>query len=467
MKKYRLSLIVLSAVMLLSLVMVGPARTAGLTEISPAAFYPWRTAFFGDSTVLKNPSTAFSGHYDIPIISTTSFETTIQVGMPAADGVGNCGPVVNLVRTWDCTNYDFPITTDLVDLSVISPVAVHTTQDDFKTGWTIVDKVPLSVILFEEIWTPTGGRLSTAKTPLLALTTESPFYGFNVIGSTSLDFDSSGLPHAAVILNKTATGEEHLVYIHPGTDNGSCGFGLNFQCEIIAIREDLGAAPVLHLTADDKPMITYYDQSSDKIMVAYDEDSTGLTANCGPGGDTWYCLEIIAGTLDPSGNGITYGDKPSIAIGNSAKFIVYTVSQVSTFNEINKSLHLAEYVGSGGNCGEERWECGFVQSIDTSVELINTAFSIQVDPLDYPVIAFSYQPPSSPEQCMDVTYPAERAGGNPGTWRRDFITCTDPIFDEFALSDSGLGFIGYVDKTEKNVMLAIQDYLLYLPAIVR
>ena len=470
MKNYRYVLVILSVILLLSLVMVGPARSLGLTEISPAAFYPWRTALFGVSTTLKNPSTTFSGGYDIPIISTTILETTIQVGMPAADGVGNCGPLVNQVRPWECFNYNYPELA--VSLSVISPIASHRTLNGYKVGWTFQDNSPLSILLLEEEWSPGGSYLGKTETPLLALTTTSAFAGFTVTGSTSLAFDSNGQPHAAAVLNKTATGEEHLVYIHPGTDNGSCGFGLNFQCDIIAIGDNFGTSPVLKLTAEDAPRITYLDAVTVSAMFAYPEADPLLNPNCGPGGTTWHCVEIATEDATDS-----IGDKPAMALGSTSQFVAYVKEDIA---ETHKGIWLAEFVGSGGTCGTDtyldhegsvqtdyRWKCGFVQWIDRSPELINTAFSIQVDPLDYPVIAFSYQPDLSNEQCMDVTYPAERAGGNPGTWRRDFITCTNPIFDELALSDSGRGFIGYVDKTEKNVMLAIQDYLLYLPAIVR
>jgi hypothetical protein len=471
MKKYRLSLIVLTVVMLLSLVMVGPARSLGLTEISPAAIYPWRIAMFGDFNVMKNPSTAFGSINQTPVITFTKGETTIGVGMPAPDGVGNCGPMVNFVRTWDCTDYYFGELA--VSLAEISPVTTYPTVNGFITGWTIIDKAPLSIILFVEEWGPSGGRIDFAETPLLALTTGSPFEGFTVKGSTSLAFDSAGEPHAAVILDKTATGEDYLVYIHPGESDGSCGFS-NFRCEIITIKSSLGIdpTPILKLTAEDSPRITFLDAVDVSAMFGYPEDDPLLNPNCGPGGDTWHCVEIAREDLTDS-----VGDKPSMALGLHAQYVAYVLEDL---DETKKALWMAEFVGSGGDCGWDtyldgnlevqqgfRWQCGLVQWIDTSPILINTAFSIQVDPLDYPVIAFSYQPASSSEQCMDVTYPAERAGGTPGTWRRDFITCTDPIFDELALSESGLGFIGYVDKTIKNVLLAIQDYLLYLPAIVR
>jgi hypothetical protein len=152
---------------------------------------------------------------------------------------------------------------------------------------------------------------------------------------------------------------------------------------------------------------------------------------------------------------------------------------------IEDTIWHAEYVGSGGNCGEEptlylgtikRWHCTDVAILGDLASWYTPSFSIAVDPQGYSVIAYNDDPGDLAPVYLYVAYPKERVGiAGPG-WIAQKID--GPPVTEVAtgaqaalsLNSTGLGFIGYLQEEDyelPDLKIAWQQFQIFLPLIIR
>ncbi len=225
------------------------------------------------------------------------------------------------------------------------------------------------------------------------------------------------------------------------------------------------------------------------VGIAYYKSGEGLKyaepfsfpypTGCGPGGNSWGCISIYEG--DATG-----------AVGQAAKlaFGLTRDDRSIAFTYKDDTLHLpvtlfnAQYVSSGGNCGAEsysgttvyRWKCRSIAFLGSFVPGLTPSYSIAMDPMGYPVIAFDYRGLENTWPLfLYLAYPNARAGNSDPGWTLQPI---DGVLAEvdtgalaaISLSSGGLGFIGYLQEEDymlPDLKIAYQLFQIDLPLIRR
>jgi hypothetical protein len=295
----------------------------------------------------------------------------------------------------------------------------------------------------------------------------------NVVGAPSIEL-VSGYFRVAVTVN---TGGDfptyRLVYIsYNGTANTTClNAGSPYQCDILESSTALSGlgAPSLDVAPDQTVGIAYFRQG-EGIKYAYPR--TGTFANCGPTPKAWRCISIWntgkLSTIAPFDFGVT----------SSQRGIVFTYDESLTDN----TLSVAQYVGSGGNCGLDKsyigtdqyqWKCS---NVDVFSFMPNPTFSINMDPDGYAVIAYNNALTDLSPVQLYLAYPNARAGLAGTGWVRQKIDGAPSTTIQtggkaaLALNSAGAGLIGYLQEEDymiPDVKLARQIYHVYLPALMK
>ena len=338
MKKYSHMVITLLVVILVA----GTISVDAASLSGAAANDPWTSQWFKDGEDgVRNLSTAFVGKLEIPMLSySRNGLTHIYQAHAATSAVpGNCGPN----NAWYCTDWSDSalIPGTVSNMATVQYIDTHAIRWVYSTGSMI-----------RGAWIELMNDMSFVDDDWLDLIQINKF-GSTIIGTPSLQ--ASGLRYeiAVTLLGSGDLYPHSLVYMHyVGGSNTSCSnTASGYQCDVIDQSYGFGSmgAPSLQLADDGTVGIAYY--KSGEMMYAYPHAPVfGWPSNCGPGGNTWRCISIFAGT--PTG---TVGKVAKLALGqtSSERGIAFTYDDTL----IPVTLYHADYVGSGGNCG---WDLGFM-----------------------------------------------------------------------------------------------------------
>jgi hypothetical protein len=296
--------------------------------------------------------------------------------------------------------------------------------------------------------------------------------GYTVQGKPSHALDGSGNPHVVIIIGETASPfTKSLVYIKEAPSAvSSCNIVSSlFQCDIIETRNGItggiGATPKITVNSSYVPGILFYDSYYDYLTYAYPQSNTNYYPNCGPGGNTWRCVQISDSAQSSS---VMDSD-----IGAGVSQPQFAWSFEDTLNQT--WVNHARFVGSGGNCGDDyyrnqynmivngnRWECH--QTAEIGIDPYTISVSIQVDDNDNPMIACN---PGDTVAQLGVIY---GDADNNFTYQK---VESGPINTgknaSLALSSSGRGFIAYIEDEEysPNLRIALQSLTTYIPIVQR
>jgi hypothetical protein len=449
-------------------------EAAGL-RASPAQI-PWTPQqIWGDSPGVLNLASAFVGNNEVPMMSWgVSGNDIIYRTHKTLDGNGNCGPD----DTWRCQSAS---AADLVD-GTLSNLATEVFINSHILRWVFQSGTKLQGLSIEQ--NDAMAFLTSSSTDLVDLTK----FGGVLIGAPSLISD--GLRYQMIFTARESGGGDfplhQVVYLHyTGTLNNSCLDNTRYQCDVIeqAVGPNSLGAPSFQQALDGNLGVAYYKNGT--IRYAYPWTTMPFRpANCGPGGNTWRCINIAA----PSSGSLG----PTVALGlgssRSAAGILYNYNSPT-----NDMVMRAVYVGSGGDCGQDgttvsltpiyRWQCSAVDSFIEDID--QTTYSIAFDPDDYPVIAYNNQILDDSTQRLYITFPDARIDGGTG-WHRYLVDGNQysitGLHNDISLNTEGLGFIGYIQPKFKacgdiwcvpdltpNLKAALQFDMIttYLPIIVK
>jgi hypothetical protein len=463
MKKYCRGLFIFAI-----LCLIAGTVSASTSFIDNSAVYqPWTDQlFFNARDGVVNISTAFVGEYQIPILSYNRMgQSVIFMAFNARNGA-YCGPD----NDWSC----FSIIISNLIPGTVSNIANFQSADMHTMFWAYASTNNSIYVVFNERMNDMT-YIDAGTTPLLEINK----FGNSLIGTPSLQIDSEGHYRLAVtILGGGDLYLHSLVYLYyVGGSNTSCvSSGSPYQCDVIDSSFGNGSmgAPSLDIAGNGTVGISYYKAGDGNgIMYAYPHTTfPGWPSNCGPGGDTWRCISV-----QPPVPSYTLGNAVKLAMGqdSSQRDIAFTLKQVSFFE-----LIVADYVGSGGDCGWDlgplgvgayRWICEIV----TSYEYQSTwSFSLDIDPMGFPVIAYDRASSDLANRDLYISYPLARIGDPSPYWtyqRIDGATVLDvDTGAQAAISfrDDGIGFIAYMQEEpyeEDDMKIAYQLYRATLPIV--
>jgi hypothetical protein len=374
---------------------------------------------------------------------------------------GNCGPH----NRWHCTLRDG----DVGDVGQYSSLALGPILPIWKSSVAYYDAGD-GALDYEGIVgsAPGGIGFGPIDSPGLA--------GFTAGKYASLALDSSGDPHIAYNYRTPVSGgQEFLKYATatPG-GTGNCGSGLQegkWQCDTIdSGAVSRGRYASLDLNGANTPGIAYYNGFSHDLWWAREG---GTAPNCGPGGNTWTCLEVD-----------TEGD-----VGMFASHVwddSSGIPSIAYFDATNEALKIATFVLSGGNCGfGSGWQCDEIDDMGANISDDHQRISMALDPSGYPVIAYQQTSDVGPA-VLKVARPAVALGldhGNCGpedpfsTWQCDTMDAGGTHssvghYLDIAVNGAGLATIAYYEadsyNLSGNLKVAYQRRVFrFLPGVMR
>lgn len=453
-QKSRMLLLTLGIVITLLCATVQSAAGTGALHSS------WKTDLLKANTEESNISTTFAGPSQIPILSTTSASEgylALYYPYPGTDGVGPG-------RRW---GYFYQAMPDM-DMEHVSAVAEHTYIQSFVLSWVYVaDSGDVYRVHMEFIENATTGieRLVYHNDKIY-----QPLSGQSVLGKPSHMLDASGNPHVAIVVSMNETPfTRSLIYIKEAqSTQSSCNFVSLFDCTTVEAHSllsgGIGSSPNITVNSSFEPAILFYDGTTDSLTYAYPQSNSAYNPNCGPGDNTWRCVEIS--------EAIQSGSKTDSDIGPNSSRPQFAWSFEDTLNQT--WLYHAIFVSSGGNCGDDyyrnalgvivhgnRWQCSQTAEIGIDPYFVST--SIQVDDNDNAVIAVN----SGVIFRLGVVY-----GNSDHTYTYQIVE-SGPINTgknaALALSTSGRGFIAYIEDEEysPNLRFALQNLTTFIPLVQR
>jgi hypothetical protein len=465
-------------VILIMVLLVGVISAEAAIPSATAADWDWTVKEFdADEKGVLNLSTAFGGLNELPMLSYSRVGSNriYQAYLAPSDNLKTCGPN----NAWFCTDWE-----DLeLSPQTVSNVATYRYgPDTFGVFWAY----------------QAGNYIRGAKveyTNDLTLLTSNwenlldvRKFGGVVVGAPSIVNTGGRFKLAVTIRDNSDFFTHKLVYLwHLGTNNTSCiSSGSTYQCDVIEQAFGMGSigAPSLQVSPDGQAGIAYYYIKNLKYAYPFPEPIPIQVRypNCGPGNNTWRCITIN----EPLPPNSTVGTQVNEAFGLTTADRVIAFTYHDNYSD---GLKVAEYVGSGGNCGVDgknltnsirRWQCS---DVDNIVYNKNGSFSVAIDPEGFPVIAYENTLDDLSPTSLYLSYPKARVGDSSGGWLRQTIDPA-PHIDvnvggqaALALNTDGLGFIAYrVDdgyNYTEPLKIALQEqeqeivFNLYLPMILR
>jgi len=465
MKAKRAIFITLATVLFVGMISVDAAPS----DIT-AANQPWSVQLIRSEESVRNLSTAFVGAFQTPMLSYSKVGSHYIYRAHAATSAvpGNCGPN----NTWYCNQWFLSnlVPGTVSEMATMQIIDTHLIQWAFSTGSTIRGAT-----------LELSNNMSYATSSYQDLIQLNKFGGV-LVGAPSLQILGGHYWLAATIRGGGDFPVHQLVYMYfqGGASNTSCiNSGSGYQCDVIdeSTGYDSMGAPSFKMDPYGTPGIAYY--KSNNLMYATPHTPTILyPSNCGPGGNTWRCVSILAGDATS-----TVGKVAKLGFGQEwfQKGIAFTFD-----NEmIPVTLYYAKYVGSGGNCGADlnssgtiinKFKCEEVVYFNYLNPLETPSFSIAIDPQGFPVMAYNYSAGDYEPTNLYITYPKARVGsGDPG-WMVQGIDGVPAPYTEIAtgaeaalsFNDAGLGFISYLQEEESlppDLKIALQYFKIYMPVI--
>jgi hypothetical protein len=238
------------------------------------------------------------------------------------------------------------------------------------------------------------------------------------------------------------------------------GVSMVWPSEEILSGSDLAEDPSITIDKGGRPQIAYFDPGNHALGYAY---PANFLNNCSASG--WRCISID--------QKVTAGLHPSFMI-DEGRFIAY-------YNISSGELMVAEFVGSGGNCGNDwtgfgyynRWQCSTIDQIGAGNN--SMALSLVVDGL-YPVIAYQ-DADDTGHSILKLAQPAARLGmssGNCGPGSSWYCQTIDSQAEDIsqnidlAINPSGALFIAYSQQWMTDVYrlwVARQYFQGFLPLL--
>ncbi len=419
---------------------------------------------------VTNLSVALVGAYEIPFISyTKSDDPYIHFAHLATAAVpGNCPSN----DAWVCDYFGW---TDIVYPSLSNVATYRYGPDTYGLAWAF-QKGTHILGLKDENFNDMRHLASNSET----LIDISKFGGI-LVGAPSIELVGSKFRLAAVFRDNYSPTTYQLVYLHyVGGSHTSCSSVASpYQCDVIetSATGPIGAPSLAYAAGDVGIAYT----KGNAVRYAYPWGGMPTRpSNCGPGGNTWRCIDIVNPVVG------TIGDRVALDFGSAYTHAAIAYNYKPTTKDF---LMSAIYVGSGGDCGEDgyvgttpthRWLCG--SDLDAFIEDINqTTFAVTFDPNDYPVFSWNNQFVGDTAQRLYVKYPAARTGTG-GGWIKQVIDGNDwsstGKWNDIAISNAGLTFLGYMQPSYRscgdvgcpidlsdNLKAAMQRFKTYLPVI--
>jgi hypothetical protein len=451
------------AFVVLLLLAAGPGRarvaetkrpsTAVGTNANGAANAPWftlevdtagDTGQYASVAIRPSDGQTFVGYYD-------ATNTALRLASPKGVG-GNCGPS----NSWDCGTWDSG-----GDVGKYNSVA--TNPQDGSVGFAYHDAL--------------NGYLKYRSTAGYSAVVDKGTPLESTGRYTSLKYFWNGRPIIAYHVDHL-TGDDRLKVAYRKWDfSGNCGYVLDhvtgeWQCDTIQTGEGVGRYASLALDGDGFVHIAYYDGANGDLWYAMDR---GVTKNCGPGGNTWFCYSVSGGTAD-------VGRHASLYVDNANRF------HIAYYDATSDELKYAVDVGGAGNCGLlGSAQCDTIDSMQADYHPLGV--SIAEDAAGYPIIAYQGEYGS-----LKIARPLDALGMPPGagncgpevglftTWSCETI---DPYVSKFnfsyrngdyasiAVSPAGLATIAYyrlythVEPDDGNLVIAHQRFQVFLPLVMK
>jgi hypothetical protein len=149
-------------------------------------------------------------------------------------------------------------------------------------------------------------------------------------------------------------------YQPPITTTGNCSDNLFTCTEVDDSVVDTGLYSSLAIDPSGVPWVSYRNETSGSLMVA---NYVGSNGNCDAvaGSDAWNCTEV---------------DNTQEFIGRSSSIAFDSTGNpwVSYMDGTNTSLKVANFVGSGGNCTSNAWDCTTVDNSDYEGDFTSITF---------------------------------------------------------------------------------------------
>jgi hypothetical protein len=440
-----------------------PAGAAPLNETVTTQPWTIQTIDNNEPGVI-NLSSGFGGKYQIPMFSYYRTDTNALALVHKATNAtpGNIGPDSSWLRI------GIPITSfGPVDGTISNLATFLYGPDTFGVKWVYATTAgELRGITYE--FQNDMTYVSRSSEVLVDLDK----FGETLIGAPSLQADGRWFRIAFTILDSST--DKKLIYVQKtGELNNSCLLSGTsyYQCDVIDMSIMYIGQPSLQVTEGGKVGIAY--EKFGFLKYAYPHEHLDLfPSNCGPGDPkTWRCI-----TINDDAN---VGSDVQLAFGpTTGRGILYSHGE---------TLGFAQYVGNGGNCGEDghnllkenQWQCvSFVSLGDES----NHSYSIDIDSKEYPVIAYAYAPDDSGPRSLHLSYQIGHIGLEPAyNWQHDVVDPA-PNMDvdngrevSLALNSWGMGLIAYMQDDNwdpydpiDRLKIAIQPQLfrIYLPLVV-
>ena len=433
---------------------------------SPTARLPWKNERVnGVTSGATNVSTAFGADGNFPMLSWNEGQIIYHAYPLSPPHIGNCGPD----DTWKCYGISAQAGNNVVAGTVSNMSSEHLINT-FLVDWAYkTDTNKIQGVQYE--YSDAGDYLTRVWVDLIDLDKfGSPV---EVVGAPSMKIIDGRFRLAVTLV---LTGGDfpvyRLVYLHwVGGSNTSClTAGSGYQCDVLETSISEIGAPSLDWVAIDSVGIAYT-KDGEGLKYAYPHtNSESWPANCGPAPQAWRCIPIY-------GAAGTVGKEVKFHFGNNqlVRGIAFTYDDAM----IEKTLYVAEYLGSGGNCGADKNDAGIMinkwkcSDVDLLTYIAAPSFSIAVDPQGYPLIAYNNALSDLSPVQLYLAYPKARIGvADPG-WNREKIDGAPKTSFRtgakaaLSINKAGLGMIGYLQEDYQlpDVKVAHQFFTTYLPAI--
>ena len=464
MKKLRVVFIILT----LSLGVVSlTVYASSLNTISDTQ--PWKAQLFDDDVNnVMNLSTSFVGNEQVPLMIYNYIDDIYGdywiffAHGGAENNYHNCGPE----NTWSCIQTKFD--PEFIP-GTVSNTSIFQIIDTFILGFAY-QNADRQIYVYRQEYKNNMEWVFQQWVQIADLVT---FAGesFELAGPPSLIVDGLHDKVAFIVRDRTINLSK-LVYAYWNPGNTSpCFPGSDYQCDVIDGFFGISGSPSLAKIGETVG-IAYYHPVNDAVMYAYPYTGPiiGL-ANCGPEPYAYRCISIYdTGEIGPNVE-LAFGQT------SSDRGIVFTRDDTM----IENTLYVANYVGSGGNCGMDttimgadyRWQC---TALDILTYNPSPSYSIQMDLDGYPVVAYDFVSCDTCYNQLFLIYPNEHVGLPGPGWVKQKIDgeISGPADIggqvDLALNRSGRGFLGYIqqeDYVNPAIKIALQWYTTYLPAIVK
>lgn len=441
---------------------------ASMTAINPPANEPWTTEYVHEYSpaglgryvaVAHHPTTgrAYISYYD-------DKNTDLVMAHEVTPGTGNCPG--NAARNWKCElvdNDDLAGTYTSIDVTVVPAHFPSPSYTEIAIAYFHESTQSLRVALYASFPSP-GWTIHTVDESTAEFDSRGTY--------TSVKFpEGSSTPliayHSSSMLSMTGSVR---IASWVGSGGGNCGDGDNWHCETVDSGDSLSYGSHVSLDireTDGKPFLAFYDPILGAVKLAYRSILSGNCTN-----SEYNCV-----TID---NVHDVGKYISLHAADDAS----DVTRLAYYDLTEGYVKYASYVGSGGNCTSEAYDCYVVDTVGTPAG--NYDLAMDIDAQGYPIISYMDASEDLAPTALKIARPAyvyDEVIGNCGDvppghlflyWRCDTIDSGNGYLDEaefvaVSVSPAGLATVAYSEYNnhddETYLKVAQQHFTAYLPII--